>query len=92
MTVAEEKASTMSFESIAKAGREYFSLEGAKKFAAWYIETTEKIANDALDMQARATSWAKETPLAPVFAAQHELGRKFVERSAEAARTIWRLN
>ncbi|HVA79280.1 MAG TPA: hypothetical protein VNF27_15385 [Candidatus Binataceae bacterium] len=90
--MAEEKASAINFENIAKVGREYFSLEGAKKFAAWYIETSEKIAKDALDMQARATSWAKETPLAPVFAAQQELGRKFVERSAQAARTIWRLN
>lgn len=90
--MAEEKESTMSFENIKKAGREYFSVAGAKKIAAWYIETSEKIANDALDMQARATSWAKETPLAPVFAAQYELSRKFVERSAEAARTIWRLN
>ncbi len=90
--MAEEKASTMNFENIAKAGREFFSLEGAKKFAAWYIETSEKLAIDALDLQARATSWAKETPLAPVFAAQNEFGRKLVEKSAEAARTLWRLN
>ena len=90
--MAEEKASSINFEKIAKAGREYFSVEGAKKVAAWYIETSEKLANDALDLQARATGWAKQTPLAPIFAAQNELGRKFVERSAEAARTIWRLN
>ena len=90
--MAEEKASSINFEKIAKAGREYFSVEGVKKFAAWYIETSEKLANDALDLQARATGWAKQTPLAPIFAAQHELGHKFVERSAEAARTIWRLN
>jgi hypothetical protein len=67
------------------------SVEGAKKFAAWYIDTTEKVARQAIDFQAAATSWAKETPLAPIFDAQIEYGKKFVERSASAARSIWRL-
>jgi len=67
------------------------SVEGAKKFAAWYIDTTEKVAKQAIDFQASATQWAKETPLAPIFDAQIEYGKKFVERSASAARSIWRL-
>jgi hypothetical protein len=68
-----------------------FTVEGAKKFAAWYIDTSEKVAKQAIDFQASATQWAKETPLAPIFEAQLEYGKKFVERSASAARSLWRL-
>jgi hypothetical protein len=67
------------------------NVEGAKKFAAWYIDTSEKVAKQAIEMQASATKWAKETPLAPIFDAQLEYGKKFVERSANAARSLWRL-
>jgi hypothetical protein len=67
------------------------NIEGAKKFAAWYIDTSEKVAKQAIEMQASATKWAKETPLAPIFEAQIEYGKKFVERSANAARSLWRL-
>jgi hypothetical protein len=72
-------------------GSNLLSVEGAKKFAAWYIDTSEKVAKQAIEMQASATKWAKETPLAPIFEAQIEYGKKFVERSANAARTLWRL-
>ena len=44
-----------------------------------------------IDFQAQATKWAKETPLAPIFDAQIEYGKKFVERSANAARSLWRI-
>jgi len=71
--------------------RSNLSVKGAKKFAAWYIDTSEKVANQAIDFQASATKWAKETPLAPIFEAQIEYGKKFVERSANAARSLWRL-
>ena len=80
------------FENITEAGSKLFSLDGAKKVAAWYIDTNEKIAKDVIDFQATATSWAKETPLAPIFAAQQEFGRKLVERSAETARSLFRLS
>jgi hypothetical protein len=85
-----EKASV--FESMSEMGEKYFNVEGAKKFAAWYIDTNEKIAHQVLEFQASATAWAKETPLAPIFAAQQEFGKKIVERSAQAARSLWRLN
>ena len=77
-------------ESISNL-RSNLSVKGAKKFAAWYIDTSEKVANQAIDFQASATKWAKETPLAPIFEAQIEYGKKFVERSANAARSLWRL-
>jgi hypothetical protein len=68
-----------------------FNGDGIKKVAAWYIDTTEKVANGVLDYQASATEWAKSTALAPIFEAQHELSTKFVKRSAEVARKLWQI-
>jgi hypothetical protein len=79
------------FEGFTKINDSIFSLEGVKKAAAWYIETSEKLANQALELQEKATGWAKDTPFAPLFEAQHSLARKFVERSANAARTLWQI-
>ncbi|MGD0120481.1 MAG: hypothetical protein ABSD30_20625 [Candidatus Binatus sp.] len=85
-----EKENGSMFEGLTSMGS-LFTVEGAKKFAAWYIDTSEKVAKQAINMQASATQWAKETPLAPIFDAQIEYGKKFVERSASAARSLWRL-
>lgn len=79
------------FEGFTKINESVFSLEGVKKAAAWYIETSEKLAHQALELQEKATGWAKDTPLAPLFEAQTSLARKFVERSANAARTLWQI-
>ena len=79
------------FEGISNLRSNLVSVKGAKKVAAWYIDTSEKVANQVINFQASATKWAKETPLAPIFAAQIEYGKKFVERSANAARSLWRL-
>jgi hypothetical protein len=89
-----EKKATRSgiIESLSDLRNSLFSLDNAKKVAAWYIDTNEQLAKNALDFQAAATEWAKDTPLAPIFAAQNEFGRKLVERSANAARSLWRLN
>jgi hypothetical protein len=92
MAETEKESQASGFDGFAKVGRDIFSIEGAKKFAAWYIDTSEKFALDAIDLQARATDWAKDTPLGPIFAAQQDFGRKVVERSADAARSLWRLN
>jgi hypothetical protein len=79
------------FENFAKMSESVFSLDGVKKAAAWYIETSEQLANQALELQERATGWAKDTPFAPLFEAQNSFARKFVERSAHAARTLWQI-
>jgi hypothetical protein len=78
-------------ETIAAMGSQFFSTDGLKKVAAWYIDTSEKVANGMLDYQASATEWAKSTALAPIFEAQHDLGTKMVKRSAEVARKLWQL-
>ena len=80
------------FESFSKLGENsMMSFEGAKKAAAWYIDTSEKLAKQALEMQEKAAGWLKETPFAPVVEAQQKLARKFIERSVTTARSLWQL-
>jgi Phasin protein len=79
------------FEAFSKMGETSFSIEGAKKAAAWYLDTTERVATQALELQEKATGWAKETPLASLFEAQQSIARKFVERSLTAARSLWQI-
>jgi hypothetical protein len=87
---AKERAEKVA-ENLAGFGSQMFNTDGIKKVAAWYIDTSEKVANGVLDYQASATEWAKSTALAPIFEAQHDLGTKFVKRSAEVARKLWQI-
>jgi hypothetical protein len=89
--MAEKESVAGVFGNVANLGAKLINVEGAKKFAAWYIDTSEKVANQAIDFQESTMQWAKQTPLAPIFAAQYEYGKKIVERSANAARSLWRL-
>lgn len=89
--MAENQTREGLYEAFGKLSEACLSIEGAKKAAAWYIETGEKFAKQTLDLQEKATEWAKETPLARVFEVQHSLARKFVERSAGIARNLWRI-
>ncbi len=79
------------YEGFSRLAEACLSPEGAKKAAAWYIDTGEKLATQALDLQARATEWAKDTPFYPLIEAQQSIGRKLVGQSASTARTLWRL-
>lgn len=88
--MAEQEQSGV-FEGFSKFAESCFSPSGAKKAAAWYIDTTEKLATQALDFQVKATEWARETPIYPLFEAQQSIGRKLVEQSVSTARTLWRL-
>jgi hypothetical protein len=87
---AKERAEKVA-ENLAGFGSQMFNTGGIKKVAAWYIDTSEKVANGVLEYQASATEWAKSTALAPIFEAQHDLGSKFVKRSAEVARKLWQI-
>ena len=89
--MAEKETREGMYEAFSKLGESFFSIDGAKKAAAWYIDTTERVATQALEMQEKAISWAKETPLASLFEAQHNMARKFIERSATAARNLWKI-
>jgi hypothetical protein len=89
--MSEKMDSEKMFESFNKLGESFFSLDGVKKAVAWYIETSEKLANQAIELQEKSTGWAKETPLAALFEAQTSMARKFVERSISAARNLWQI-
>ena len=41
------------FESFSKASESMMSLEGAKKAAAWYIDNSEKLAKQAIELQGK---------------------------------------
>ena len=86
-----EKEHSGVYEGFSRLAESCFTPAGAKKAAAWYIDTTEKLAAQALEFQAKATEWAKETPLYPIIEAQQTIGRKLVEQSVNTARTLWRL-
>src|SRR5580658_3200112 len=53
-----EKENGSMFQGLSSMGN-VFTVEGAKKVAAWYIDTSEKVAKQAIDFQASATKWAK---------------------------------
>lgn len=73
------------------SGRASAAVGEAQHLAAEYIDASEKYAMKLLDLQDRAASWAKKTPLKPVVEAQSTLGRKLVQVSARAARAVWRV-
>jgi hypothetical protein len=89
--VTEKPVSEGVFEGFNKINESLFSMDGMRKAAAWYIETAEKLATQALELQEKATGWAKETPLAPLFEAQQSMARKVVERSTAAVRNLWQI-
>jgi hypothetical protein len=80
------------FQGVSEITAAFFSTEGAKKIAALSIETSERLANSALDFQAKVSEWAKDTPFGALFEAQNSIGRKFVELSADAARRLWKVD
>jgi hypothetical protein len=86
-----EKEQSGVYEGFSRIAEKCFNPAGAKKAAAWYIDTTEKLATQALDFQVKATEWAKETPIYPLFEAQQTIGRKLVEQSVSTARSLWKL-
>lgn len=89
--MAEKEIREGMYEAFGKLGESFFSLDSAKKAAAWYIDTTERVATQALELQEKATGWAKETPLASLFEAQQSVARKLIAGSASAARNLWKL-
>jgi len=86
-----EKASNKLFEGFSEMTNTLFSPERAKEVAALWIDSSEKMADQALEFQAKATEWSKNTMLAPLFETQNSLARSFIELSTKAARRFWQL-
>jgi hypothetical protein len=74
-----------------EAGESLCIFESVRKAAASCILAQEELANQAIAVQERSASWARETPWAPWFEAQTSLARQFVEQSASAARRLWQI-
>jgi hypothetical protein len=62
-----------------------------KQAAAQWIETSAEWAHKTLEMNEKMTTWAKETPLAPLFETQRSLAAQVIESSTALARSLWRL-
>ena len=62
-----------------------------KEMAERYIDTSEKWANQALDMSEKTTAWANETPIAPMFEAQRSLAKQVLGSSTTLARQMWKI-
>jgi len=86
-----ENASSTLFEGLSEATSTLFSPESARKIAALWLDSGEKVANQALEFQAKATEWSKNTIFAPIFEMQNSIARDYVELSAKTARRFWQL-
>ena len=62
-----------------------------KQAAAWYIDTNEKLARQAVELQKKNVEWATGTAFAPLFEAQASSACTLIEGSAATARNLWRI-
>jgi hypothetical protein len=62
-----------------------------RDIAARSIDANVSFAKQMLDYQAQTTSWAKDTPIGPMFQSQYALSEGLIELFAGAARTLWRI-
>jgi len=63
--------------------------ESARQFAELYIDSSRKMGEAMLELHERTTSWARETPLNPLFELQRNAGKQMLENSIELARKVW---
>ena len=86
-----ENGSRALFEGFSDVAKTLFSPESAKKVAALWIDNSEKAADQALKLQAKATEWSRNAMFAPIFEMQNSIARSYVEISAKTARRFWQL-
>ena len=84
--MAQRETSSGQFTDIAS------SIIGSMRgLAALTIDANVNFAKQMLDFQAQTTSWAKDTPMGPMFQSQRALGEELIELVAGAARALWRI-
>ena len=66
-------------------------VSNMRDIAARSIDANVSFAKQMLDYQAQTTSWAKDTPMGPMFQSQYALGEGLIELLASAARAMWRI-
>src|SRR5712691_1152208 len=62
-----------------------------KQMMASYLDTNEKLAKETLGWYEKATTWAKDTPWAPLFKTQISSANKMLEGSTSMARKLWQI-
>ena len=62
-----------------------------RDIAARSIDANVSFAKQMLDYQAQATSWAKDTPMGPMFQSQYALNQELIELFAGVTRALWRI-
>jgi hypothetical protein len=87
---AEITRNTGIFESFTKMNESLFSMD-IRKAAAAYIDFVEELTRQSLELYDSLTSWAKDTPFAPMFELQTSVSRKLAETTISAARNLWQV-
>jgi hypothetical protein len=84
--MAQRETSSGQFTDIANS-----IIGSMRALAALTIDANVNFAKQMLDFQAQTTSWAKDTPMGPMFQSQRALGEELIELVAGAARALWRI-
>jgi hypothetical protein len=84
--MAQRETSSGQFTDIANS-----IIGSMRALAALTIDANVNFAKQMLDFQAQTTSWAKDTPIGPMFQSQRALGEELIELVAGAARALWRI-
>jgi hypothetical protein len=84
--MAQREPSSGQFTDIANS-----IIGSMRALAALTIDANVNFAKQMLDFQAQTTSWAKDTPIGPMFQSQRALGEELIELVAGAARALWRI-
>jgi hypothetical protein len=63
--------------------------ENARQIVSTCLDTSVKMGQAMLELYTKSTTWAKETPLDPLFEAQRDLGRQMLDTSVELVRRLW---
>jgi hypothetical protein len=84
--MAQRETSSGQFTDIANS-----IIGSMRALAALTIDANVNFAKQMLDFQAQTTSWAKDTPMGPMFQSQRAVGEELIELVAGAARALWRV-
>jgi hypothetical protein len=84
--MAQQETSSGQFTDIANS-----IIGSMRALAALTIDANVNFAKQILEFQAQTTSWAKDTPMGPMFQSQRAVGEELIELVAGAARALWRI-
>ena len=61
------------------------------QITAWYIDTAQRFAHNALTLQKQTLIWGQDTPWGPLLETQHAWTSQWVARMTALSRTFWQL-